>query len=188
MQEEKQKRLCLSYNSWMKKLLFWVAYLIGIVVIYLALYTTPAEKPDVGIKQSTLALIKHFEGVRHTAYEDSQGNQTIGVGHHIKPHEHTLHFATLSNKQVHKLLEADMKPCEGFLKNRVGQPLNQPQFDALMSLCFNIGVDQFARSEVVRQLNKQNPQKAANAILNWDRPAELKKRREKERKLFLQGA
>ena len=188
MQEEKQKRLCSSYNSWMKKLLFWTAYLIGIVVLYFILYAPTPDKPDVGIKQSTMALIKHFEGVRHTAYEDSQGNQTIGVGHHIKPHEHTLHFATLSSKQVHSLLEADMRPCERVLSSKVRQPLNQPQFDALMSLCFNIGVDQFAGSEVVRQLNKGNHQKAANAILNWNKPAELINRRQKERKLFLQGA
>ena len=188
MQEEKQKRLCSSYNSWMKKLLFWTAYLIGIVVLYFVLYTPPSKKPEIGIKQSTMALIKHFEGVRHTAYEDSQGNQTIGIGHHIKANEEKLHFATLSSKQVHSLLEADMRPCERVLSSRVTQPLTQGQFDALMSLCFNIGVDQFAGSEVVKHLNQGNHQKAANAFLNWNRPSELIVRRQKERKLFLQGA
>lgn len=172
----------------MKKLLFWTAYLTGIVVLYLILYSNPADRPDVGIKQSTTALIKQFEGVRHTAYEDSQGNQTIGVGHHIKPHEHTLHFATLSPKQIHSLLEADMRPCERVLSNKVRQPLTQGQFDALMSLCFNIGVDQFAGSEVMRHLKAGNTQKAANAFLNWNKPAELINRRQRERKLFLQGA
>lgn len=172
----------------MKKLLFWVAYLTGIVVLYFALYSPSTEKQDIGIKQSTMALIKHFEGVRHTAYEDSQGNQTIGVGHHIKPSEPKLHFTTLSNKQVHALLEADMRPCERVINSKVGQPLNQGQFDALMSLCFNIGVDQFVGSEVMRHLKAGNTQKAANAFLNWNRPSELINRRQKERKLFLQGA
>ena len=185
MQEEKQKRLCSSYNSWMKKLLFWTAYLIGIVVLYFVLYAPTSDKPDVGIKQSTMALIKHFEGVRHTAYEDSQGNQTIGVGHHIKPHEHTLHFATLSSKQVHSLLEADMRPCERVLSSRVTQPLNQGQFDAIMSLCFNIGVDRLASSNVIQDIKRNQYHSAANSFLYWNRPSVLEQRRRQERKLFL---
>ena len=169
----------------MKKLLFWTAYLIGIVVLYFILYAPTPDKSDVGIKQSTMALIKHFEGVRHTAYEDSQGNQTIGVGHHIKPHEHTLHFATLSSKQVHSLLEADMRPCERVLSSKVRQPLSQPQFDALMSLCFNIGVDKFVTSNVVFDIRRNQFHSAANSFLNWNRPAILESRRRQERKLFL---
>ena len=126
--------------------------------------------------------------ISETAYQDSEGNWTIGVGHLIKETEAHLYWATLKAHEVQHLLKRDLKPCERFLTTDLGQPLTQNQFDALMSLCFNIGVDQFAGSEVIRQLNKGNHQKAANAILNWNKPAELINRRQKERKLFLQGA
>lgn len=146
------------------------------------------KQPDVGIKQSTIYLIKQFEGLRHTAYDDGYGNMTIGVGHLIKPNEEKLYYTTLSTKQAYKLLEKDMEPCERAINNRVNHSLTQPQFDALMSFCHNVGVDNFIGSDVVKYTNKKNYKKAADAILNWNKPAEIVKRRHQERKLFLQGA
>lgn len=156
--------------------------------MYLATYYQMPKKADVGIKQSTIYLIKQFEGLRHTAYDDGYGNMTIGVGHLIKPDEEKLYYTTLSTKQAHKLLERDMQPCERTIDNKVASPLTQHQFDALMSFCHNIGPDKFASSDVVRHVNKQNYQKAADAMLSWNKPAELTKRRKQERKVFLQGA
>lgn len=169
----------------MKKLLFWLIYFLVIVGVYLLSAPQHSKVPDVGIKQSTIFLIKKFEGVRNTAYDDGHGNMTIGVGHTIKQDEETLHFKTLSSKEIHKLLERDMQPCERVLKTRVGVSLNQAQFDALMSFCYNIGPDNFANSEVVRQLNSNQARKAANAMLNWDKPRTILKRRRQERALFL---
>lgn len=170
------------------RLLFWTIYIFAIVFIYLASNSDTLKKSEVGIKQSTIYLLKQLEGVRHTAYDDGHGNMTIGVGHLIKPHEEKLYFATLSTKQVHKLLERDMEPCERVINTKVTSPLTQHQFDALMSFCHNIGPDRFATSDVVRYTNKQNYKKAADAMLTWNKPAEIIKRRQKERKLFLQGA
>jgi len=64
-------------------------------------------------------------------------------------------------------------------------PLRQSQFDALYSLCFNIGEHKFKRSTVVRKLNEGDYHGAADAILLWDHPPELQKRRKRERALFL---
>lgn len=170
------------------RLIFWITYLLAIVIIYLATFNLVPKKPDVGIKQSTIYLIKQFEGLKHTAYDDGHGNMTIGVGHLIKPNEEKLYYTTLSTKQAHKLLERDMEPCERTIDAKVSSPLTQHQFDALMSFCHNIGTDNFANSNVIRQINRQNYHKAADAMLSWDRPASIIKRRQKERKLFLQGA
>jgi lysozyme len=170
------------------KLIFWAIYCFVIIIIALG-FDTPAQKQSkVGIKQSTIYLIKQFEGFRNTAYDDGHGNMTIGVGHYIKPSEYQLYYATLSNKQVNTLLERDMRPCERVIRDRVEQPINQHQFDALMSFCHNIGQDKFAYSDVVRLINHRRYQKAADAMLNWDRPATLIGRRQKERKLFMTGA
>jgi lysozyme len=64
-------------------------------------------------------------------------------------------------------------------------PLQQAQFDALYSLCFNIGGTAFKNSTVVKRLNANDYQGAADAILMWNKPAVLEKRRKRERELFL---
>ena len=64
-------------------------------------------------------------------------------------------------------------------------PLTQNQFDALYSLCFNIGETNFKKSTVVRKLNEKDYQGAADAILMWNKPAVLEGRRKRERALFL---
>ena len=150
--------------------------------------TRTSTRSEIGIKQSTIYLIKQFEGIKHTAYDDGYGNMTIGIGHYIKPNEEKLYYTTLSTKQAHKLLERDMEPCKRVMDDKVGSPLNQHQFDALMSLCYNIGPDKFAGSEVIKHINRQNYNKAADAMMNWNRPQELTNRRQKERQLFLKGA
>lgn len=190
MLEEKQKRPCfwhrLRISSVMKtRLTFWVVYLFAILIMYLTSFSTDLKKSDVGIKQSTIYLIKQFEGFKNTAYDDGHGNMTIGIGHLIKPNEVKLYYTTLSNHQVYKLLESDMGPCERVLNDKVYVTINQSQFDALMSFCHNIGPDNFAGSDVIKHINRQNYKKAADAMLNWNKPHTIIKRRKQERALFL---
>jgi lysozyme len=64
-------------------------------------------------------------------------------------------------------------------------PLTQNQFDALYSLCFNIGEGAFKKSTVVKRLNANDYKGAADAILMWNKPSVLEKRRKRERDLFL---
>jgi lysozyme len=170
------------------KLIFWIVYVFSILIIALHDYPLTLKPPEVGVKASTIELIQRFEGVRHEAYDDGYGNMTIGVGHLIKKDEPHLYFATLSDRQVRDLLLDDMRPCEDVIKYKVTQPLTQGQFDALMSLCFNIGHDNFERSHTMRHLNDGNYMLAAKSMLNWDRPKSLTKRRYKEHKLFINGA
>jgi lysozyme len=167
------------------RLTFWTIYLFAIVFMYLGSIPSTLEKSEVGITQSTIYLIKQFEGIRHSAYDDGFGNMTIGVGHLIKASEPHLHYATLKMHEIQHLLKQDLEPCEAFLRTGVGTPLNQSQFDALMSVCFNIGLDKFKDSKIVRYLNQGDIQKAGDAILNWNKPSVLEARRKQERKLFL---
>jgi lysozyme len=64
-------------------------------------------------------------------------------------------------------------------------PLTQKQFDALYSLCFNIGETNFKKSTVVKKINENDLQGAADAILMWNKPDVLVNRRKRERALFL---
>jgi lysozyme len=107
------------------------------------------------------------------------------VGHLIKPDEQHLINATLTDEQVKELLISDLKWCSEAVESSVRVPLQQHQFDALYSLCFNIGEGAFRKSTVLRKVNENDIQGAADAILMWNKPAVLKKRRERERALFL---
>lgn len=63
--------------------------------------------------------------------------------------------------------------------------LNQNQFDSLVSLCFNIGVDGFKNSTLVKKINAG----AANSVIEaafmmWRKPVEIIGRRKREVKLY----
>jgi lysozyme len=170
----------------MKKFIAILLWVLGVAaVIHFTNRYTHIEEDIMAIAKSTLSFITKEEGYRNRAYKDSKGLWTIGVGHLIKADEQHLLTATLTDQQVEDLLKSDLKWCSEAVENSVKVPLTQPQFDALYSLCFNIGETAFKKSTVVRKLNENDLKGAADAILMWNKPEVLKKRRERERALFL---
>ena len=170
----------------MKKLVAVVLWCLGVfAAIHLTNKFTHIEENIMAIAESTLSFITNEEGFRNKAYKDSKGLLTIGVGHLIKDSEQHLVNATLTDEQVKELLRSDLRWCSEAVESSVRVPLTQKQYDALYSLCFNIGADHFKQSEVVKHLNSSDYDRAANAFMNWVTPAVLKPRREKEKELFL---
>ena len=148
------------------KLIFWVAY--AAAIIYLVNLTPELpKKQEIGVKSSTLDLIHRYEGFSKSAYQDSTGRWTIGVGHQIKDSEPQLLLANLSKKEVGKLLERDLRPCETFLKDSLGKPLTQNQFDALVIFTFNVGVSAFQNSTLARLVNASDFAKASDEFPKW---------------------
>lgn len=136
------------------------------------------------------------EGVRRYAYNDSAGHATFGVGHliHLGPVNDAdrQRWGTpqrpLSMAVVDATLARDLAKYERAVRDvtRVSKvKITQPMFNALVSLCFNIGIGGFQTSSVARHLKAGNKQAAADAFLLWDNPPELRGRRERERALFL---
>jgi lysozyme len=136
---------------------------------------------------STIELIEHFEGKRYKAYQDSEGNWTIGVGHLIKRKDHHLLRVELTEDEVMGILHRDLEVCSKALESVFVVGLTRSQIDALHSLCHNIGPDNFLRSDVVKHIKTGNMDQAADAFLNWSKPKVLKNRRNAERALFLEG-
>jgi len=170
----------------MKKLLPILFWILGIIAaIHITNRYTHIEENLMAIAESTLDFITKEEGSRNKAYKDSKGLPTIGVGHLIRPAEQHLLTATLSDDEVKELLRSDLKWCSEAVESSVKVSLTQNQFDALYSLCFNIGASAFKNSTVVRKINENDLKGAADAILMWNKPAVLQKRRERERALFL---
>ena len=146
---------------------------------------TQIEENIMAIAKSTLDFITKEEGARNKAYKDSKGLWTIGVGHLIKADEQHLINTTLTDAQVEDLLKSDLKWCSEAVETSVRVPLHQHQFDALYSLCFNIGETNFRKSTVVKKINANDLNGAADAILMWNKPDVLINRRKRERALFL---
>lgn len=138
------------------------------------------------------AAIAAHEGLRLKAYLCPAGVPTIGVGHTSAagPPKVALGM-TITRSEADEILSRDLKTFEaGVLAALPGVKLGQNEFDALVSLAFNIGTGAFARSSVVRFLKQGNRRAAADAFRLWDKAggrvlAGLVKRRAEERWLFL---
>lgn len=161
---------------------------------------------------------EHFlaneEGKKPWVYDDGdskpivtgkvlKGKPTFGVGHLIKPGEKfPVYPNEASDEMIYTLLQKDVAWAVAIVNKRVKVPLNQNQFDALVSLVFNIGdgylprekrgtagfVPGFQNSTLLHELNQGHYGKAADHFLDWKygngKPI-LLARRGRERELFL---
>lgn len=147
------------------------------------------EDDDMKTSKHGIELIKLHEGHRLVAYPDpASGGEpwTIGYGstHGVHP------GMRITEAQAEEMLVADLEKFETFINDHVKVSLTQNQFDALVSLVYNIGMTNFLHSTVLRDLNAGDKTGAANAFLMWDRAAHhvvagLHHRREDEKKLFM---
>jgi lysozyme len=102
-----------------------------------------------------LALIKLKEEFRARAYVCPANHLTIGYGHVIQPHEKQMAKLVLTEPAAALLLANDLKRYEHAVTQAVKVPLSQNQFDALVAICYNIGVNGFAGSSLVKCLNQR---------------------------------
>jgi GH24 family phage-related lysozyme (muramidase) len=134
-------------------------------------------------------MLTNREGVRLVPYNDSRGHATVGIGHLI--HHGPVTAAdktkwTLPNREAavalfRKDLSASYEPA---VEDCVKVPLSDNQFDALVSLCYNIGVNGFKNSTVVKRLNAGDYLAAATAFMMWNKPKEITGRRKSEMDQF----
>lgn len=125
------------------------------------------------------------EGNKLTAYRDSVGVWTIGVGHTTAAGEPSVKPGMkITPRQSRDILARDLVKFENAIMNAVKVKLTPNQWDALFSVCFNVG-PQFAKSTCIRRLNGGDIKGAADAILMWNKPAEILSRRRAERQQFL---
>ncbi len=140
-------------------------------------------------------FITAHEGEVLRVYLDPVGLPTMGVGHLLTDEEKSKYpvGSVITRGVSQEFLERDLRRFENAINNLVKVPLNQNQFDALVSFAFNVGEANFKRSSVLRHLNAGLYAKAAEALLAWNKSkgkvlAGLTRRREEERELFLQSS
>jgi lysozyme len=137
---------------------------------------------------SGIALIKRFESCSLTVYRDIRGLATVGYGHRT-----LLDIGhTISQDEADQLLVDDCQRTVDALKACIKIQLSDNEFSACVSLAFNIGVNAFKNSTLLKLLNGGGLVPAANAFLDWDHAngvviPGLTRRRQAEKDLFLKG-
>lgn len=143
--------------------------------------STGRHTTDTGVK-----MIENFEGLRLSAYIDAVGVATIGYGHTAG----VQMGQTITQPQAEEFLRQDLGVAEKAVCADVKVPLNDNQFDALVSFTFNCGTGALGSSTLLKKLNAGDYQGAADQFLVWVNGSNgplpgLVDRRNKERALFL---
>ena len=141
---------------------------------------------DLKVSTTGIRLILKFETWKHKAYDDGYGYVTIGVGNRkSNPKPNT----TITSEMVWWLFVEDLKDVEKVIDDNVKVPLNQNEYDALVSFVFNVGTTAFKKSTLLKKLNANDRSGAAKQFERWCMvkgkvSQGLLKRRKLERQLF----
>jgi lysozyme len=144
------------------------------------------------ISDRGLNFIEKREGYSLKVYKDSAGLKTVGVGHLITGKEKPPIYNVITPQYCSFLLRQDSQIAVDAVNTLVKTLLSQAEFDALVSLVFNIGVGAFTKSTLLKLLNSGQRKTAASQFLVWNRAGGqinqgLINRRNKEYKLFTAG-
>jgi len=136
--------------------------------------------------QGRLAILEH-EALVLSPYRDSVGVLTVAVGHTASaglPDPAAI-AKPLTIDEALDIFEADLAKVEARVDKAVKVPLDQHEFDALVSFDFNTGA--VHRAALVTSLNAGDRAKAAAQFMSWSKPPEIIGRRQKEQALFRDG-
>jgi lysozyme len=144
------------------------------------------------INKATIDLVKKFEGCNLTAYRDPVGIWTIGYGTTARAGLGIIPTGgmTITQAEADQLLADGLNKFADQIRPMITAGINDNQFGACVSLAYNIGAHAFSTSSALKHINAGDYDKAANAILLWNKAGGkvlkgLVRRREAERKLFL---
>jgi GH24 family phage-related lysozyme (muramidase) len=142
------------------------------------------------ISQNGVDFIAKFEGFVDHAYKpvDEERYYTLGFGHYgpdVKPGQ------KITKAAAEELLKKDLANYVADVNSLVKVQLNQNQFDALTSFCFNCGYGNLASSTLLKKVNIKDFAGAAKEFDKWVHGANkqvlpgLVNRRNAEQALFL---
>lgn len=162
-------------------------------------------KEQMKTSDQMMNIMKHHEGVRYRPYLCPAHIWTIGVGHAMyneqlrMPFKDRRSFAlrpednrVWSEEEVNALFKKDLERFERGVLRLCPNNLNQPRFDALVSLSFNIGLGNLQRSSVRMRHNRGDLLSAGEAFMMWIKGGGkvlpgLVRRRKEEKHIYLTG-
>jgi len=138
------------------------------------------------LTKAGLDLIKEFEGCQLKAYLCPANVWTIGWGHtgDVKSGQ------VITQAKADSLLVTDMAIYVAGVNKLAGVPVNQNEFDALVSFAYNCGVEALASSTMLKLIHDRKFVQASLEFAKWNKGAGkvlagLVRRREAERHLFM---
>lgn len=139
------------------------------------------------MSENGLKFLMNNEGVVLKPYLDTKGIPTIGVGstYYEDGSKVKMTDPPITEKRAMELFRYVLKHYELAVYSNTRDDINQNQFDSLVSCCFNIGVNGFKNSTLVKRINaRASDQSITNAFMLWTKNKELIGRRKREVKLY----
>ena len=146
------------------------------------------------ISKKGIDLIAEFEGFSSKPYLDPIGIPTIGYGNtfYLNGKKVTMFDPPINEIEARKLLSIVANKF-GQQVQEVTRELNQNQFDAVVSFVYNVGIGNYKKSTLLKNINA-NPCDASIAyeFSRWNKAggkilAGLVKRRKKEAELYFKA-
>jgi len=131
-------------------------------------------------------LIKKFEGCELEAYQCAAGVWTIGYGHTKDVQEGDKWTEEKADFMLWRELDDEY---EHYVNSLVTAPMNQSQFDSLVSWTYNLGPNNLKKSSMLRVLNEGKYDEVPAQMKRWNKAkgkvlAGLTRRREAESLMF----
>ena len=134
-------------------------------------------------------FIEQWEGLFLHTYNDGVCVLTIGYGHTTAAGPPAVHWGmTITQTEADQILAADLHSVEVDVNRLVKVPINQNQFDALVSFHFNTGA--LGRSNVLWAVNNKQFDQVPHDLNMWNHGGGhvmlgLTRRRAAEGKMFM---
>lgn len=119
------------------------------------------------INTEGLALIKQWEGFRAEAYLDGGGVWTVGYGHTSDENLKVSKGVSVTPEEAEELLREDISEASTAVGVYVTVPLTEHQRAALISFVFNVGINAFKSSTLLRLLNQGDYDAVPEQLLRW---------------------
>jgi GH24 family phage-related lysozyme (muramidase) len=161
-----------------------------------------SERTAHALSPQGVDLIKNFEGFRDKLYNDPAGHCTVGYGTLVhrgncEGHSTEQPYASgVTKERAAELLTQEAGGFAGTISNKVTVPLNQNQFDALVSFVYNVGPGAFEKSTLLKLLNQGKYDSIPTELKKWTKARQngqvvdlpgLVKRRAAEADLFVKA-
>lgn len=118
-------------------------------------------------------LIKGFEGFIPKLYNDPVGHCTVGYGTLLHKgncdgrDSEQPYLSGVTQEKAAELLTQEASGFEKTISDKVIVPLNQNQFDALVSFVYNVGPDNFQKSTLLKVLNQGKYEAVPGELKKW---------------------
>jgi len=121
------------------------------------------------VSTNCLTLIKKYEGLKLKSYLCPAGVATIGYGNtRYKDGTPVTLGESITQDQADELLNSILEDFIESVNYLVKAPINQNQFDALVSFVYNVGSGNFQKSTLLKKINvNPNDPTIKDEFMRW---------------------